>query len=343
MKVLVRCDGSHEIGLGHVVRCLSLADELVTEHGCAVTFAMRNSELGIFMVREKYPVLTPHTGNGRFNYDTWMEDLIKLVMPDVLILDVRDGLAPEILERIKLLGVLVVDIDDPEIKRLKADLVFYPPVPQVDEMDWDGFDGKLYSGWEWVILKKEFACQTQLSNKANKSRPIILVSMGGSDPKQMVLKVVKSLNQLDSFDFTAEIIIGDGFKGTAKLKNELSRCRFSFCVYECVKNMAELMASADLAICAFGVTAYELAAAGVPAIHLCLSKDHARSSESFVRSDIARSMGVYENVGIELLSREINLLMSTPHVRQRMGKNGQKLMKNNGAKNIANTINCALQ
>ena len=42
-------------------------------------------------------------------------------------------------------------------------------------------------------------------------------------------------------------------------------------------------ASADLAVASFGVTAYELAAVGVPAVYLCLTDDHAESAEAFSR------------------------------------------------------------
>lgn len=46
-------------------------------------------------------------------------------------------------------------------------------------------------------------------------------------------------------------------------------------VREDAHDMPALMAQADLAIASFGVTAYELAARGVPAIYLCLTDDHA--------------------------------------------------------------------
>ena len=40
MRALFRCDGDGQLGLGHIYRCLALADELRDGHGYGVSFAM---------------------------------------------------------------------------------------------------------------------------------------------------------------------------------------------------------------------------------------------------------------------------------------------------------------
>ncbi|MCH8997186.1 MAG: hypothetical protein IID48_02815, partial [Proteobacteria bacterium] len=40
LSVLIRCDGGPELGLGHLVRCLALADALRDRHGAAVRFSV---------------------------------------------------------------------------------------------------------------------------------------------------------------------------------------------------------------------------------------------------------------------------------------------------------------
>jgi len=51
--------------------------------------------------------------------------------------------------------------------------------------------------------------------------------------------------------------------------------------------MAEFLITIDFAIISFGVSAYELVAMRIPAIHICLDEDHWTSSEVFEGMDYA--------------------------------------------------------
>ena len=194
MNILFRCDGSVEIGMGHVVRCLALANELKDKYDCNITFAMRKLDLGNKKVLESFSVITANSEDIKLNYVDWLTKSILDTKTEILILDVRDGLLSSDLKKIKIeTGVKLVTIDDPEEKRLEVDLAFYPPVPQVKEMNWTNFKGKLYSDWKYVILRKEFL--NSISSPENDFTNIF-VSMGATDPKNMTNLVVDSLNNI---------------------------------------------------------------------------------------------------------------------------------------------------
>ncbi|HPI91490.1 MAG TPA: NTP transferase domain-containing protein [Deltaproteobacteria bacterium] len=338
LRILMRCDGDERIGLGHVYRCLALADELRNAHGCGVSFAMASGTAGIDLVkRSYYPVDQKPDDAGE---DAWLGEVIRRLHPCALVLDVRSGLSRTALQEWRSDGILCATIDDPSDRRLSTDLAFYPPVPQVKRMDWAGFTGMLHIGWEWVLLRREFACEPGQDldpDIRSKTRPTILVTMGGSDPAGMTLKAVKALDLLDK-DFDAVVMVGAAFRQDRALGSLLSGAHRHFDVQRNVTNVPALMARADLAIASFGVTAYELAAMGVPAIHLCLTPDHAESASSFVDAGIAVCMGLFEDVSVEDLAAEVRAALENLSGVARMADRGRKLVDGRGAVRIAQEL-----
>lgn len=343
--ILFRCDGSSKIGLGHVVRCLALADELHDSYGCHISFAMRKGPLGIQIVMEKgYKVIASEETRQAFDYGKWLNECVREADASAIVFDVRDRLSRSLVRELRNNGILIVTIDDPEDKRLEADLAFYPPVPQVKRMDWTGFTGKLYADWEWVILRSEFAewqkKQDGISTSllTPHSSPFnILVTMGGSDPAGLTIMAVEALNQLTS-DFQAQIVIGPGFKHRTSLHELLRKSHRHFEIIENVSDMAALMSKADMAVASFGVTAYELAAAGVPSIFLCLTEDHSESASAFVSAGIALNLGVHGQVLESVLSEAIRHLMDNEAIRRDMRKRAQQLVDGRGASRIAKLL-----
>jgi spore coat polysaccharide biosynthesis protein SpsF len=333
--VLLRCDGFHDIGLGHVARCLALAEELKTRRNCRVTFAMRNGTLGMEVVRrEGYPVAAPDEVGERFDYSAWMLDVIGKAGARAVVLDVRDDLPRGALDDARRRGILIVTIDDPSDRRLAADLAFYPPVPQLHRMKWEGFTGKLYSGWEWVVLRKEFADRPP---RITGTRPCVLVTMGGSDPGGITLKAVSALDLLVE-DFETVVVLGRGFSGDAALNELLAGTRRSCRVLRDVSDMAGVLSQADVAVASFGVTAYELAALGVPAIHVCLTEDHAISAGMFEKEGLAINLGSYSTVSPGDIAVAVQELIHDPGKRDAMGNAGRLRVDGRGSERIVNLI-----
>jgi spore coat polysaccharide biosynthesis predicted glycosyltransferase SpsG len=332
--VLIRCDGSAEIGLGHIVRCLALADELSEWHGAQVRFLIQRGDVAVQMAqRSGYDVLQP--GGGTKDDRAWISRVLEETQPDALVLDFRNGLSPEAVRDWRKQGVVMATIDDPEDKRLACDLFFSPPVPQVSRMSWEGFSGTKHVGWEWVLLRKQFA--NNGTARPSNARPVVLVTMGGSDPAGLTLKAVKALDSLDE-EFEAVVILGSAFCHDEVLKTILSSARRKFEIRRNVPDMAAAMVGADLAVASFAVTAYELASQGVPGIYLCLSDDHAESASAFVDAGIGLSLGKHDGVSESHLSAVIQELLQAPERRRQMSHRARKLADGLGAARIACAI-----
>jgi spore coat polysaccharide biosynthesis predicted glycosyltransferase SpsG len=298
--VLIRCDGGAALGMGHVSRCLALAVELRDAHACDVIFAMRDPRsAGVEVVRSHgYPV-EPVDASEQADYGPAVVALTAVRAATAIVVDVRDALSRAALDTVRASGVRVVTIDEGSDRRFASDLAFYPPVPQVEEMDWTGFTGRRYVGWEWVLLRREFSAARAVPDAGAPALPDtgalalrgteglafqgsespsrdILVTMGGSDPAGMTEFAIDALNLLPA-PLAVHVVVGLAFARRAALEDVVRRSTHAVQVSYAPDSMAQLMRGSRIAVSSFGVSAYELAASGVPAVHLCLTGDHARS------------------------------------------------------------------
>jgi spore coat polysaccharide biosynthesis predicted glycosyltransferase SpsG len=329
--VLVRCDGSPEIGLGHVVRCLALARELRDRHGHPVTFIMRIGALGMGMVRQAgFPVFETPKG-ADFDYGAWLADAVETTAAEILVLDVRDGLTLDdvraIRERTRL---RVAVIDDTSDRRLAADDVFYPPVPQARALKWPGFAGRVHTGWEWVLLRPAFAAEPR---RAPHEPPVVLIAMGGSDPAGLTLKAMRALERVPG-PIECVLLLGPGFLHDAQLGRLLESCPHVSLIVRDGDVRAQMLA-ADLAVLSFGVTAYEAAACALPAVHLCLTEDHALSSSVFAQAGLAVSLGRADQVEEARLAEVVGSMLADHAGRRAMGARARDLVDGAGTARIA--------
>ena len=317
--MLIRCDAAPEIGFGHVVRCLALADELRDSHACRVDFAMLQGPQGVAQVQAQgYGVYQPSQGIKYLDEGAWLQDLISKCQHQVLILDVRTDLATEAVQSMRESGVLVVTIDDPSDRRLHADLAFYPPVPQVERMDWSGFTGQCYVGWDWVLLRPQFAeaarrarargSESTAGSQRHDKKLTILVTMGGSDPAGLTLMAIDAIEQLRG-DMRVMLVLGPGFMHQAVLVKRLAVAEQNYEIHNNVSDIASIMIRADVAIASFGVTAFELATCKVPSIYLSLTADHEISASVFDSMEFGLSLGIWTGVSVDELAQALMVLI----------------------------------
>jgi spore coat polysaccharide biosynthesis protein SpsF len=268
-----------------------------------------------------------------------LETLVDANNPDILLLDGREGPSRAELEKLRRGVAVTAVIDDAHARRLAADYAYYPPVPAARALDWTGADTLPRIGWEWSLLGLHPNAQPP---RAPSSRPTVLVAMGGSDPHGLTLRMAKALSALDPV-FRIRFVIGTGMKDAALVARGLVALKTNYETVEGAADLSTEYASADLALCAFGVTAYELAAFGVPAIYLGLTEDHAASAQAFADAGMGVSMGVASHVPDADIAAAVQWLLNKPAARREMRRAGLSLMDGEGAARIAADLASALQ
>jgi spore coat polysaccharide biosynthesis protein SpsF len=333
--VLIRCDGGGLYGYGHVKRMVALARSLRDREGIGAVFALNGSEDAAQPIRRagfKVVMLDDATD---------LPSLVDAEKPDILLLDGRTGPSRAELERLKRTVSVTAVIDDGHDRRLACDYAYYPPVPGAKALDWSGSNTLPRLGWEWAILGLDPNATAKAKDSSRSSRPTVLVAMGGSDPHGLALRMAEALSFLDSV-FRVRFVIGTGMKDGSKVARGLVALKKNYETVEGASDLAIEYANADVALCAFGVTAYELAAAGVPALYLSLNEDHAASASAFADAGMGISLGLIGSVSDAEILRNVQWLLNKPNVRREMRQAGLSLVDGRGAARIAADLARAL-
>jgi spore coat polysaccharide biosynthesis protein SpsF len=330
---LIRCDGGGKFGYGHVKRMVALARALRDCESVGVIFALNGTDDAALPIRRAgFDAVMLSGGHD-------LAALVKKHRPDMLILDGREGPSRSELESLRRDIPIVAAIDDGSERRLACDFAYYPPVPQVAELDWTGARTVPRVGWQWSLL----GLNPHLTPaRAMASRPTLLVAMGGSDPSGLTLRAARALTGLDPV-FRIRFVIGTGTRNAAKIAAAVVALNDNYETVEGADDLSVEYASADLALCAFGVTAYELAAFGVPALYLSLSADHERSASAFAAAGMGISLGVADQVADGDIAGAARGLMNDPARRREMRNIGLATMDGNGAARIASDLALALK
>jgi spore coat polysaccharide biosynthesis protein SpsF len=255
---------------------------------------------------------------------------------DVLVADVRNDLRAATFERVQAHGCLVAVIDDLGDRRLAADLAFYPPVPRAFELDWSEFGGTLHIGWNWIILRPQFGARRHPRVNIDDAAKV-LIAMGGADPAGLSLKTLDVLSKLGG-RVELHVVAGAANQDREALRERADARAGQITLHRNVDHMAGLMAGMDLAVAAFGVTAYELAALGVPSLYLCLTDEHASAATALGEVHAGDSLGLHSGVTAEDLRSAVVGLLDDPERRQLMQEAGPNLGLGQSTENVAQKI-----
>jgi spore coat polysaccharide biosynthesis protein SpsF len=332
-RALIRCDGGGKFGYGHVKRMVALARALRDCQSIGVSFALNGGDDALIPIRRAGFEAQKISSHAEF------AAMVKALKPELLILDGREGPSRLEAEALRRDVTLMAVVDDCSDLRNACDFAYYSPLPQVQALGWVGARTVPRIGWEWALL----GLNPHLTPaRAHGHRPTLLVAMGGSDPLRLTERAAHALAPLDG-NFRVRFVIGSGMQDARKVAARIVAMKSNYETVEGADDLSTEYAAADLALCAFGVTAYELAAFGVPAIYLGISDDHARSASAFCKAGMGASLGVAEQVSDAEILGAVRALMNSPGRRREMRAMGLATMDGGGAARIAADLAQTLQ
>jgi len=341
-----RCDGSLTIGMGHVMRCLSLA-LVLRERGCTVYFAMRSLpgqalelvheagfEVGLLPESPDVQGITlPETGAEA------VLTVARRAHGSCVLVD-HYGATAEYLRCLTDAGLVVAVIEDMAERDLTAaDWLLNQNLGASTLRYRTRSDCVKLLGPKYALLRPEFAkARANLSRQFSSNDRHVLVTLGGGDTVELSSVVVETL-ELVTRPLQVQCVVGGAGHLSTRLRKAAAASRHEVQVLQNVTNMADEMAWADLSINAGGSTCWELCYLGVPMIVLVTSRDQALIASELETEGCAKNLGEWQLNGQALdLARWIDKLLNNPRRRSEMSFKAQSLVDGLGAERVAESL-----
>lgn len=199
-------------------------------------------------------------------------------------------------------------------------------------------DTQLLLGCSYTLLRQEFLTWCHWRREIPAEAQKILVTLGGGDPDNVTLKVLRALQQISYEDLEVIVIVGGANPHYEQLKIESHKLPFSTRLVKNAANMPELMAWADLAIAAGGSTNWELAFMGVPTVVITIADNQRDIAQKLDQMGVVINLGWHLEVEEKAIAQMVSHLLRSPHQRQSMSQAARLLIDGKGSKRVVEAI-----
>ena len=338
-NLVIRADAGPEIGTGHVMRCLALAEPW-QKGGSRVVLAsskllpalrQRGQSTGIGLQSVASAPGSPADA----------KELAQMAAEQKADWVVVDGyhFDADYQRALKEAGLRLLFFDDfGHTKNYCADFVLNQNLGANESLYKNRASGtQLLLGTRFVQLRGEFLEWRDWRRTIPPRAKKILVTLGGSDSQNVTFKAVQAIRQITGLKCETTIVIGASNPQGEILKSIMQNSP-AIRVLQNADNMPELMAEADLAIAAGGTTAWELAFMGLPALMIVLAENQRSNAEQLQSAGVARNLGWHNKLSPEKIAGEIARLTGDFSVRSEMSKRGRELVDGRGSERIMSCL-----
>jgi UDP-2,4-diacetamido-2,4,6-trideoxy-beta-L-altropyranose hydrolase len=330
--LIILANASTQIGTGHFMRCLALAQAWKDANG-DVTFItacrgegllqrLREEEFEIHLLSHPYP------DPGDWNHT---KDILAS-HPNAWV--VLDGyhFDEAYQQRVKNEGHRLLVIDDmAQLKHYYADIVLNQNLhAQRLHYSCESYT-RLLLGTRYVLLRREFLTWRGWKREIPEIAQQVLVTLGGSDSENHTLRVIQIIQKVAVPDLEAIVVVGASNPHADALEAAVKETRIPLHLMHDTKNMPELMAQADIAISGGGATVWELLFFGMPTLILILADNQRFIAEQIEKHGVGENLGWVGDISTKSLAKVITQLSKDYELRTQMSENARKIVDGQGA------------
>lgn len=319
LTVVFRTDASLDIGTGHVMRCLTLADAL-REHGANCRFVCRAQPGDLIdLIRQRgYDVYvlpfieelatsdsardeSPPAHASWLGTD-WITDA-KLTLSalsgtriDWLIVD-HYALDARWEQTLRSACCHLMVIDDLADRPHECELLLDQNLGRTSAnyADLVSIGCTILAGPKYALLRPEFAAlrQESLGRRATPQLKHLLITMGGVDRGNATGQVLDALKDCPlPVDCRITVVMGPHAPWLTQVREQAAQLPWSIKVLVNVSDMAKLMTDSDLAIGAAGSTSWERCCLGLPSILVVLAENQLPIAKALDAAGATRTTSV---------------------------------------------------
>lgn len=347
-RVIFRADASVLIGMGHVTRCLTLAN----------TLALDGTE-SIFLLRSHGAVFARNVEAA--GHRVWLLDDAAGANPDADWLtstwEYDAGQTLDTLSKIGNVDWLAVDhysldarwervmrgqvsrilaIDDTADRPHDCDLL----LDQNLAIDMDARYTDLVPsncrqllGPGFALLRPDFATLRRTLRKRDGEVRRILICFGGSDPSNETAKALAAIERLKTHKLEVAIVIGMSNPNAGELEAKCQKLPWAR-VHRSASNMAELMEWADLAFGAGGVMSWERCCLGLSTIATHIAENQVGALTALAACGAVDYLGAASTVGVEQMMLSLCEFLDDPIRTRAMSEVALNLVDGAGSSRV---------
>ncbi|MCC2615108.1 UDP-2,4-diacetamido-2,4,6-trideoxy-beta-L-altropyranose hydrolase [Aestuariibacter halophilus] len=336
MHTLIRVNASSEIGMGHLMRCLALAQGLVERH-MQVTFIVDTTTLGYCQARHDWVGQCTVLPQGVTSEDevAWIKAQANATQADVLVIDgyqfdasYRQGLRGS--------GMLVVAFDDTaQTHPLSADIIINGAAGAAEL----GYhhrepEATLCIGEQYRVMRSEFCPPPHIDWP---QRQGLLIAMGGSDPKGLTVPLLSALAE-EGHREPVRVVTGAAYPHLDALQRLVPTLPFAVQhIHDC-QTMADAFSHASLCVSAAGGSQFELQACGTPSVLITVADNQVGATQGAAQQGWCHWVDGRESIDCVAVSRTIMTLLNAPDTLQQMSQKAYSSADTQGTARVIDAI-----
>lgn len=330
MKVVIRADAGIEQGTGHVMRCLTLSEELLAR-GHQVDLV--TGGLATDWLAEA--VAISGVGLHHCEFDTLPVDRIIALKPDWVVVDsyqIPSCSLSALAEFTPLLAVV-----DGDYRGIQASLYLDQNLGAESVVRPVAIRDRFLSGAKFTLVRDSVLAERRPGPSGEiSSTPRVLTFMGGTDPTHASLGIAEALAKIED-DF--ELVILAPSSEHSALRTALG-AKLHVRLLAPTRELPALFSEADVIVSAAGTSAWDICAIGIPAVLISVVENQRTSVREAVSRGLALGLDVtddrsalQENAG-ELVSR----LLHDTELRRRLSQKCLSTFDGDGKGRVADVM-----